>query len=247
MPTVRIWTLESENDRKVVKCLADKLVTHLKLGNLSIEASDNSALRRYQIKGASLSETLRRRVQAYLKEGAYVIFVIDRDGPMSSAKRRKEPNSLINQVEQVVNDSSLPAGKVFLVEAVHELEAWLLIDCLGIFHYFASQSPQHRTIDRDKVSITPAFAQLIRRYQKGDTEKIVEVEIGGRGPKEYLEDFSEKILLTLNPNMPLKNVKRQRYRAAISPEVAERMVINQDTLKRNKSLCKLGDKLAKVK
>ncbi len=29
MPNIRIWTLESDIDAKVVKCLANKLVTHL--------------------------------------------------------------------------------------------------------------------------------------------------------------------------------------------------------------------------
>ncbi len=28
---MRIWTLESDNDAKAVKCLANKLVTHLQL------------------------------------------------------------------------------------------------------------------------------------------------------------------------------------------------------------------------
>ena len=246
MTTVRIWTVESDYDDEAVKCLADKLVTHLQLGNLSIKASGESALRRFQIKGASLSETLRKGVQTYLKEEACVIFVIDSDSPMSVHQRRKEPNSLINQVEQVVNDSSLPAGKVFLAQAVQELEAWLLIDCLGIFCYFASQSPQHRTIDRDSVLKNQAFGRLVKRYQKGDTEKIVEAEVGGKGAKEYLEDFSEQILLTINPKMPLKNVDRKQYSEAISPELAEYVDINQDTLRRNNSLSHLGDVLRSI-
>ena len=237
MPTIRIWTLESDYDAKSVKCLANKLVTHLQLGNLSIQASGINAVPRG--KGAGL----RKATQNYLKQDACVIFVIDSDSPMSTHQRRQQPNSLINQIEQVVEDSSF-VGKVFLAQAVQELEAWLLIDCLGIFCHFASKRPQYRKIGRDRVSTKQSFRRLVKRYQKGDTENIVEPEIGGKGAKEYLTEFSERILLKLNPKMPPRNVNRQRYREAMSPEVAEHVVINRQTLRRNNSLRKLGNVLA---
>ena len=244
MPTVRIWTLESDYDAKAVQCLANKLVVHLQLANLSIRAVGRSALPKRKIKGASLSDILKRATQNYLKQDACVIFVIDSDGPMSTNERRQQQNSLINQIEQVVNDSNF-AGTVFLAQAVQELEAWLLIDCLGIFCHFAGQSPRYRRIDRDHVSTNQSFAQLVRRYQSGNTENIVEAEIGGSGAKEYLTEFSEKILLALNPNMPPRNVNRQRYREAMSPDVAEHVEINQETLRRNNSFRKLGGVLAR--
>ena len=242
MTTVRIWTLESDNDREAVKCLANKLVKHLQLGNLSIETFGESAIPRSKRKEP---DTLRKATQNFLKEDAYVIFVIDNDSPMSTYQRRKEPNSLINQIEKVVNNSSF-TGRVFLAQAVQELEAWLLIDCLGIFCYFASQSPQHRTIDRDGVLKNQASERLVTRYQRGDTEKIVEAERGRKGAKEYLKDFSKQILLTINRNMPLKNVDRKQYSEAISPELAEYVDINQDTLRRNNSLSHLGDVLRSI-
>ena len=74
---------------------------------------------------------------------------------------------------------------------------------------------------------------MIDNKQKGDTEKIVEPESGGKGAKEYLEEFSEQILLKLNPNMRRKNVENERYREAMSPKVAEHVVIDRETLKRN--------------
>ena len=243
MPTVRIWTLESDYDAKAVQCLADKLVAHLQLGNLSIQAVGRNALPKRKIKGASLSDLLRKATQNYLKQDACVIFVIDSDGPISTHERRRQQNSLINQIERVVNNSSF-AGKVFLAQAVQELEAWLLIDCLGIFCYFAGQSPRYRQIDRDRASANQSFAQLIRRYQSGNTENIVEAEMGGKGAKEYLREFSEKILLALNPNIPPRNINRQRYREAMSPEVAEHVEINQETLRFNNSLRDLGGVLA---
>jgi len=185
-----------------------------------------------------------RTTQIYLEENTCVIFVIDHDSPMSGHQRRQEPNSLINQVEQIVTDHRF-AGKVFLVQAVQELEAWLLIDCLGIFCYFAGKSPRYRQIDRNRVSTNQSFVQLVRRYQSGNTENIVEAEIGGKGAKEYLTEFSEKILLALNPNIPSRNINRQRYREAMSPEVAEHVEINQETLRRNNSLRSLGGVLAR--
>ena len=242
MPTVRIWTLESDYDAKAVKCLANKLVAHLQLKNLSIRAVGRNALPKRKIKSASLSDILRRATQNYLKQDACVIFVIDSDSPMSNHERQQQQNSLINQIERVVNDSDF-AGKVFLAQAVQELEAWLLVDCLGIFCYFASKRAQYRENCRDKVSTNQSFTRLIRRHQKGNTENIVEAEIGGSGAKEYLTEFSENILLALNPNMPSRNVNRQRYREAMSPEVAEHVDINQETLQRNNSLRKLGSVL----
>ena len=110
-------------------------------------------------------------------------------------------------------------AKYFFAQAIQELEAWLLIDCLGIFCYFARQSPQHRTIDRDRVQDTPSFKRLVGKYQTGNTENIVEAEIGGRGAKECLRAFSEGILRELNPKMPQKNVSKNRYNEALAPKV----------------------------
>ena len=202
MPTVRIWTLESDNDRDTVKCLANKLVTHLQLDNLSVQVEGRSALPRRH------NSPLRRATQNYLQQDACVIFVIDTDSPMSTYQRRQEPNSLINQIERVVSDPDF-RGKVFLAWAVQELEAWLLIDCLGIFCYFARQSPQHRTFDRDRVMADRSFRNLVNRHQTGNTENIVEAVIGGRGAKEYLKDFSEQILRAINPSKGKKAHQRK--------------------------------------
>ena len=106
---------------------------------------------------------------------------------------------------------------------------------------------QYRNNCRSKVSTNPSFKRLVNRYQKGDTEIIVEWEIGGKGAKEYLIEFSKKILLELNPNIPPKNIDREKYRGTLSPEVAEHIVINRETLQRNNSLKKLGDVIGQVK
>lgn len=244
MPTIRIWTLESENDAKAVKCLANKLVTHLQLANLSIQTVGPKAVPQKNRRGASPSDTLRMAVQNYLRQDDCVIFVIDSDGLMSSHQRRQEPNSLINQITRVVKDHRFN-GKVFLAQAIQELEAWLLIDCLGIFCYFASKVAQYRQIRRDHVPENRSFMRLVSGYQKGNTEYIVEAESGGRGVKEYLTKFSEEILRALNPKIPDRNIDRQRYRENMSPEVAEYVLIDQQTLKRNNSLRKLGTVLSK--
>ena len=243
MRSIRIFTLESNDDAKAVECLAAKLAEHLQIGNLSIQASGKGALLRRAGRGGALSDRLKRATRAYLKEESCVIFVIDQDSPSSLHQRRQEPNSLINQIESVMNERGL-AGKVFLVLAVQELEAWLLVDCLGIFCYFASQRTQYRQDCRHKVSTNRQFARLVNRYQKGDTETIVEAEVGGHGPKEYLSEFSEEVLLKLNPNMPNRNVKKQRYQETLSAEVAEHVEINRQSLRRNSSLRKLGEVLA---
>ena len=245
MPTIRIWALESDNDAKAVRCLANKLVTYLQLGRVSIQTVEGKIfLKNRRIRG-SLGDKLRNAVQNFVSQNEYVIFVIDSDSPMSLHQRRQEPNSYINQIERIVADRSF-AGRVFFAPAIQELEAWLLIDCLGIFCYFANRRAQYRDNCRDKVSANQSFGRLLRRYQRGNTERIVEREAGGRGPKEYLEDFSERVLRALNPNMPSKNVTRERYRENMAPELAEHVVVDQQTLARNNSLRKLGSVLARL-
>ena len=237
MPSVRIWTLESDNDAKAVGCLAHKLVKYRQLGPIDI----------YTAGKRKPSVQLRKAIQNYLKQDDCVIIVIDRDGPMAQHRQQQNPRSLINQIDQIVNDENF-AGKVFLVEAIQELEAWLLIDCLGICCYFAAKKrAQYRTNCRDKVSANSSLKRLAEDYQTGNTETIVETAIGGRGAKEDLIEFSEKVLLALNPNMPLKNINREKYRESLSPEVAEHIVIDRKTLERNNSLKKLGDVIEKFK
>lgn len=240
MPSVRIWTLESDNDDKVVKCLANKLAEHLHLENISVRTASKKDVPKGGDKGLAIA------TQTYLKQEDYVIFVIDNDGPMSRHQRDQESNSLVNQIQRIVNNHNF-AGKVFFAPAIHELEAWLLIDCLGIACYFASKQSRYKDNCRDKVLANKSFAALVKNYQKGDTEKIVETVPGGDGPKEYLEEFSEQVLLELNPNMPQKNIRDKRYHEKISPDVADHVVIDSETLRRNNSLRKLGNVLAQFK
>ena len=108
-------------------------------------------------------------------------------------------------------------GKVFLAQAVQELEAWLLIDCLGMFCHFASQRTQYREDCRSRVLANKAFDRLIRNKQKGDTEKIVEAESGGKGAKEYLKNFSEEILLKLKATSTMPLVDLVHYRCNFLP------------------------------
>ncbi len=245
MASVRIWTLESDYDAKAVRSLAEKLAIHLQLDQLSIQVSGKGALPKPKKRGPPPHEILSRAVQNFLKQDDCVIFVIDSDGPMSKNQRRQQPNSLFNQIMQIVNDSSID-GRVYFAPAVHELESWLLIDCLGLSCCFAGKRSRYRENCRQKLSSHPSLSRLIRNKQPGDTENIVEAVEGGRGPKEYLIDFSEHVLLGLNPNMPQRNIKRERYREAMAPEIADHLVINQQTLGRNASLRKLGNYLARV-
>lgn len=211
MPSIRIWTVESDNDAKAVKCLAQKLSEYMKLGPISID-----------ITGRLKPPTqLRAAIQNFLKDEDCVILVVDQDGPMTHQERLQQPNSLINQIKQVVNDHRF-AGKVFLVEAVRELEAWLLIDCIGIFCYYATKRAQFRENCRSKVLADPSLNRLVNRYQKGDTETIVEPVSGGKGAKEHLVEFSERVLKQLNPNLTSRNIDREKYYETRSPEVVDR-------------------------
>ncbi|MBN2007082.1 MAG: hypothetical protein JXA21_27270 [Anaerolineae bacterium] len=232
MPKVMIWALESDYDASTVKCLAQKLVTHYQL-DASVHAVGKSAIpRRNNI------DTIRKAVKNYLAEYTCVIFVIDHDGPMSSHQRLQEPNSLVNQVKRILEDKEL-AGYVYQAKAICEIESWLLIDCVGIFHYFA-MACRRKEIDRKKIESKKEFRRLTDKYQKGDTEMIVEAEMGSKGAKEYLEKFSKDVILAINPNMPDKNVEQQKYREKLSPEIAFYIEVNDQTLRRNASFAWLG-------
>lgn len=239
MTAIRIWALESDYDAKAVGYLATKLTEHLQLGNLSIQVSGKQAL----TQGKSPSGNLGERTRIYLEEAVCVIFIIDQDSPGALHQRRQEPNSLINQIEAVISEPSL-AGKAFLALAVQELEAWLLIDCLGILCYFASETGALKENKRDKTSTNPSFAQLADDFQEANTEDIMEQEIGGSGAKEYLVKFSDAILRRLNPDIRQMDIYRRRYRPAMSPAMANHVDVNEQTLRRNSSLRYLGELLA---
>ena len=133
MPTVRIWTLESDHDAKAVKRLANKLVTDLQLGNLSIQTADKKAFLKYDRENDSLSDTLTMATQHCLQQDDCVIFVVDPGPPMLVHQRQQKSDLLINHIEQFVDDNRF-AGKVFLAQGVQELKAWLPVACksLGI-------------------------------------------------------------------------------------------------------------------
>ena len=233
MPSIRILTLESDDDAETVRCLAKKLAAFMQLAPIQIYTAGGP------------QPQLRKVIQNYLKQDDYVIIVIDSDGRMTQHERSQQPNSLKNQSRRIVNDRQF-SGKVFLVEAVQELEAWLLIDCIGIFCYFATKRTQFRENCRDKVAVDPSLKRFVSNNQKGDTETIVEPVSGGKGAKEYLIEFSEKVLRQLNPNLTPRNIDREKYHETRSPEIAEHIEINDNTLRRNNSLKKLGDVIAQV-
>lgn len=198
MPSIRIWTLESDNDAKAVKCLANKLIGFRQHAPISIQTAGRR----------KSSIQLKKAIQNFLKQDDCVIIVVDRDGPRAHRQRLQNSNSLINQIRQIEKDSNF-VGKVFLVEAIHELEAWLLIDCIGVFCYFATKRAQHyRNNCRGKVLANISIRNLVNSYQKGDTEEIVGTGTDGKGAKEYLIELSEKILSKLNPKLSENDIKK---------------------------------------
>ena len=125
MRSIRIWALSPAYDAKTVKSLPKKLATQLQLGHLPIQASGRAAVPKLNGKGASLSERLRKATHHYLKQDACVIFLIDSDGAMATHQRQQEPNSLIDEIQQVVKEHQFD-GKVSLAQTEQELELCLL-------------------------------------------------------------------------------------------------------------------------
>ncbi len=246
MTRVTIWTLESKHDKDVVQHIVEKMpnLVGRELSIRSVYTKPSSRPKRGKGQKRTRRKSLAPAVRNYLKADDYVIFVIDTDGLIASHQRRQEPNSYINQVNRVLNDKEFK-GKVFLTEAVTEIESWLLVDCAGIFCYFAGKKPQTKGKTRQVLLQNNTYHKLIDKYQRGDTEHLGEVEYGGKGAKEYLEKFSEAILRTINSNMSDRNVRNERYTEKFSPDIAKEIVINNKTLGRNRSLKKFSITLCK--
>ena len=234
MPRVTIWVIESDNDKEVVKCLSRKLATYLGL-NIRVRAVGKKAFNDVAKQLKRKPDALERAIADYLEDSNCVIFVTDSDSYIRLEKRQDNPTSAISHIKQVQDKF---AGKVHLALAVHELEAWLLVDCLGICCYFAGveNSPNPRQRQYKKF-------QSLLKQSPGNTELIVEVEPGAIGPKEYLIEFSGKILKTLNPKIKPRILNQKKYKPSLSPEIAQYIEINDDTLRRNNSLRQFGQYL----
>jgi len=240
MSSVRIWALESDYDRDAIQCLADKLVKHLGR-KTQVHSSGRSAFTNI----ARYPDGMQNAVSNYLKQDQCVIFVIDADSPASQAIRIQQPNSLLNRIRAVLQQAEF-ADRVHLVMAQQELEAWLLIDCLGVAGYFAREayrlSPENC---HSKLDAKPKIKKLAKKRQAGDTSKFVEAFPGGRSAKEELADFSREVLKLINPRLKPSDLNEKGYREAHSPEVGRFVAVTSETLQRSSSLRKLGELVAR--
>jgi hypothetical protein len=219
MASIVIWTPESVYDSQAVVCIAQKILKYYGFNIEIVEATKqawNQAIKE--------PDGLKRAVDIYLKQHELVIFLIDADGVQSQTQRRQEPNSLINRIKRVVAQSK---DRALLILMREELEAWLLADCLGICCYF-TQSEETRN--------NPDWIKFAQKNQRGDTHLITEAEPGGKNSKEYLINFSKKILKKINPKLKEQDLKKRQYHESLSGEVAKYMEINQQVVNRNSSL-----------
>ena len=234
MMRIAIYT-ESPNDSKAVECLTGQLAKFNKHAPPRIHIIP---------KNSNLNQ-LKKTMRYYRKNFDCVIFLIDRDGTMAKRERQKNPSLLMKNIKGEVDNK-----EVFLVEVVQEIESWLLIDCLGIFCYYATtkySKTYNENNCRNKVLSNDSFKSFVGKSQVGDTEKIVEAVPGAHNAKEHLANFSEDILRKLNPNIPLKNVRREKYSPTISHKIAAFICINKETLGRNNSLKHFGEVIANFK
>lgn len=223
MPSIRLWVPESDYDSKAVGCIANKIVA-LYGGDTTIQLADKQGFNRAT--NPKIQDGLKKAVDAYLKNDVLVIFLLDSDGIESQNQRRRERNSLVNRIEEVVN---LFEGRVKFFPMVQELEAWLLVDYLGICCFF-TKNADHRNNRK--------WIEFANSKQCGQTDLIAEAESGGRGAKECLVKASREILIKHNPNLQDKprNLKESQYEESQSSKIAEYIEIDYQTLRRNKSL-----------
>jgi Asp-tRNA(Asn)/Glu-tRNA(Gln) amidotransferase B subunit len=225
MKNIRIWAPESDTDSKTILCIAEKILHYHKLNNPECEGAKLWQVgNKAYVDVATKPEGLKKAVEAYLKTDDLVIFLLDSDGVQSQAARKNQANSYINKITQVVKQM---AGKAVLIYICQELEAWLLIDILGICCFYTNS-----TTTRSKEE----WIKFANKHQVGKTDLIAEAVMGGKNAKESLIEVSSKILKKANPKLKEKNIKNNRYDETLSDRVAECIEINKDTIQRNDSL-----------
>lgn len=131
MSSVRIWAVKSDHDYKMVKRLADKLVTDSRLGDLSVRTADRKAFLKRNGKDDAVGNTLEKATQHYLEQDDCVIFVADLGPPMPIHQQQQKSDSLIHHVERIIDDERF-AGRVFLALGVQELKMWLSVVCKSL-------------------------------------------------------------------------------------------------------------------
>jgi hypothetical protein len=230
MNNILIWTPESDFDSKTVCCIAQKIVKYYDSNITVLTSSKDAYNQAIQKQG---EHGLKKAVDIYLKSSELVIFLLDADGVQSEAQRLQEPNSLINRINRVVAQSQ---GKALLIMIRQELEAWLLVDCLGICCYF-KENQQTRS--------DPQWVKFAKKHQIGKTDLIIEAESGGKNAKEYLEDLSKLILRRINPNLKPKDLKKLQYEENYSYKIAKELEINHQTIARNDSLSEFAQHFKK--
>jgi hypothetical protein len=231
MSNILIWAPESDFDSKTVCCIAKKIVKYYD-SNITVSDSSKGAFDQ-AINKKTGGDGLKKAVDIYLKNSELVIFLLDADGVQSQAQRLQQPNSLINRINRVVEQSQ---GKCLLILIRQELEAWLLVDCLGICCYFTKNLGTRND---------PKWEKFARKYQKGQTDLIIEAESGGKNAKEYLVDFSKDIVKKINPKLKDKDLKKQKYSENDSDKVAEKLEITDQTIARNDSLSEFAQHFKK--
>jgi hypothetical protein len=146
-----LWTPESENDKETVKNITEKIISFFNISQKRILTIGKKAIQT-KIKGKlDPANAFSTSIQCYLEDAKYIIFILDKDGIMTSANRQEEENSLINQVNRIVTDKNYK-DRVFCVLAIEELEAWLLVDCQGIFCYFAENYSKYKSNCRSCIN-----------------------------------------------------------------------------------------------
>ena len=225
MPSVRLWVPESDHDSKAVGYIANKIVA-LYGGNITIQLATKQGFN--TATNPKIQDGLKKAVDNYLRNDDLVIFLLDSDGTQSQNQRRSERNSLVNRIENVVKLFE-GEGRVKYFPMIQELEAWLLVDYLGICCFF-TKNADHRNNRK--------WIDFAKSKQRGQTDLIAEAESGGKGAKECLVKASREILIKHNPNLTdkHKNLKASQYEESQSSKIAEYLEIDYQTLRRNKSL-----------
>jgi len=234
MPSVRLWAPESDYDSQAIQVIAQKIVDYYKL-DLELEQSTKTAYIDATSREPNFkSKGLEKAVNTYLIKNDFVIFLIDADGHQSLTQRCKQLNSYQNTINEVIQ-RKLDRVKLILIR--QEIEAWLLVDCLGICCHFTKNSSTRDNLDWKKFA---------RNTQNGATDLITEAIPGGNNAKEHLIHVSKKILTKGNSNLKPRDLRKLEYSEDQASKIAKQLEINETTIRRNSSLVEFAELLKKA-
>ena len=147
MLNIRVWTLESDREAKVVRFLENTFLRFRQLEYLAIRTVGRNALRKCHRQGVPVSSSLQKTLQHYLVQDDYIIFVVDSDQQKSSP--------LVDHLRHIVKDYDF-SDRAFFMPEVQEGESAKATQWQSIISRFHTEVESERKWFREEWDRTVA-------------------------------------------------------------------------------------------